>query len=213
MEDTDLQRGQFTFYGSYYSAITRLPKCRQLELFQAICRYAFYGDLPVLTGASAAVFDMVVPSLRTARVKSAARLKELESEEAVDYSGVYEEINKNKNKYKNKIHINEKEKEQEQNKDRIGGHAAAAGSASECVFDSLCTDDPGLAEKLREYARHRISTHTPLDPLTAKQMYNQLLQFPKHERCDVVDQSIWHDFSYFRDLDYTYGKDRIRFDD
>lgn len=204
MEDLEFQRGQFTFYVSYYNAVSRLPKCRQLELFQAICRYALYGELPVLSGASAAVFDMIVPNLKASRVKAAARLKELEDVENSCFS-----VGENKEKKKNNIKYNNNEKEK--NNDKYGAGAADPAFTAERVFDPVCKDDPMMSGKLREYARHRLQMGAPVTPKDAGRLYGQLMRFPKEERRAVVDQSIWFDLSEFRGLDYTYGPDRVDF--
>ena len=46
MKSKTLHRGQFTFYASYYDAVSQLPKSRRLETLEAICRYGLYGELP-----------------------------------------------------------------------------------------------------------------------------------------------------------------------
>ena len=185
MEETELQRGQFTFYGSYYTAINRLPKSRQLELFQAICRYAIYGELPRLTGASAAVFDMVVPNLRASRSKAAARLKELEDVENFD---VPAGSDKNKDKNKFKYNHNGKEKEKEKN----NSAACAADPASCCgerVFDRFCADEPILQKALRNYVGTRQSIGETVSQADAERLYRKLQTYPEEQRLSAVEYS------------------------
>lgn len=69
-----LRRGQFTFYASFYEAVSGLPKSRQLETYRAIVEYALNGTEPVLTGAPKGVFSAVRPILDNARTKAACRL-------------------------------------------------------------------------------------------------------------------------------------------
>lgn len=69
-----LRRGQFTFYASFFEAVDRLPRSRQLETYRAIIDYALNGVLPTLTGGPLVVFTAVQPVLDSARGKAAARL-------------------------------------------------------------------------------------------------------------------------------------------
>lgn len=75
MKSKTLHRGQFTFYASYYDAVSQLPKSRRLETLEAICRYGLYGELPEgLSGAAAGVFTAVKPILDSGRTKAANRM-------------------------------------------------------------------------------------------------------------------------------------------
>lgn len=56
-------RDSFVFYESFYLAISELSATQQGKTFQAICRYALYGEEPELKGASAAVFMLVKPQI------------------------------------------------------------------------------------------------------------------------------------------------------
>ena len=65
------QRGQFTFYRSYYEAIKELPKKEQLDVLMAVIAYALDGTPPQLpSGFSKAVFLLVQPTLDTGRKKA-----------------------------------------------------------------------------------------------------------------------------------------------
>ena len=56
-------RDSFVFYESFYLAISELSAAQQSKIFQAICRYALYEEVPELKGASAAVFKLVKPQI------------------------------------------------------------------------------------------------------------------------------------------------------
>lgn len=56
-------RDSFVFYESFYLAISELSAAQQSKIFQAICRYALYEEVPELKGASAAVFRLVKPQI------------------------------------------------------------------------------------------------------------------------------------------------------
>ena len=82
MKQEVLNRGQFTFYVSYFIAVEKLPKSHRYEVLQGIIRFALYGEEPALTGAARSVFEAVRPNLNTGRAKAAARLKRNAAEAA-----------------------------------------------------------------------------------------------------------------------------------
>ena len=74
MKSTDIQRGQFTFYRSYYEAALKLPKSRQLEALQAIITYSLDGIMPAdISPKAEALLTAIRPNLDTARSKAQAR--------------------------------------------------------------------------------------------------------------------------------------------
>lgn len=76
MKPTDVSRGQFTFYRSYYEAALKLPKSRQLEALQAIIEYALDGVTPEpISPRSEAVLTAIRPNLDAARNKASRRLE------------------------------------------------------------------------------------------------------------------------------------------
>lgn len=66
-----MERGQFTFYRSYYEAIKELPKKEQTAVLLAICSYALDEAEPKLTGAPARAFERVRLLLDAERRQSA----------------------------------------------------------------------------------------------------------------------------------------------
>lgn len=64
------QRGQFTFYRSYFEAFKDLPAKSRLQLYEAVCDYALNGTDPKLSGASKTVFTLIKPTLDTSRRRS-----------------------------------------------------------------------------------------------------------------------------------------------
>ena len=67
-----MERTQFTFYRSYFEAVTSLPKKDQNSLFLAICSYALDEKEPNLTGTAKAIFSLVRPTLDASRKKAAS---------------------------------------------------------------------------------------------------------------------------------------------
>ena len=67
------QRGQFTFYRSYYEASTDLPAKEQLAFLKAVIQYSLNGETDVEMGSTARMgFVLIKPSLDTARKKAEA---------------------------------------------------------------------------------------------------------------------------------------------
>lgn len=68
------ERTQFTFYESFFRAISRIRKASdRAAAYDAICRYALYGEKPDferLPDSSAIAFELVKPNLDSARRKS-----------------------------------------------------------------------------------------------------------------------------------------------
>ena len=62
-----MERKQFTFYRSYFEAVSNLPKSAQTAVLLAICDYALNEKAPKLTGAASAVFSLIKPTLDTSR--------------------------------------------------------------------------------------------------------------------------------------------------
>ena len=109
-----MERMQFTFYRSYYEAVTSLPKKDQSALFLAICAYALDEKEPTLTGTSKAIFSLVRPTLDASRrkaesgrvggSKNKANEKQRESKEKANGNQIARENKKEKeNKIENKI--------------------------------------------------------------------------------------------------------------
>lgn len=62
-----MQRKQFTFYRSYFEAVSCLPKKIQTQVLLAICDYALNETEPSLEGSALAVFTLVRPTLDAGR--------------------------------------------------------------------------------------------------------------------------------------------------
>ena len=67
------ERGQFTFYKSYWDAIESLPAKDRLPIMEAIIKYALFGEEPAsLSTIRRAVFLLVKPTLDSSRKKAAS---------------------------------------------------------------------------------------------------------------------------------------------
>ena len=56
-------RKSFSFQKSYYESLRLLPKSKRLEVYEAVCEFALYGEHPKLKGRSAAMFTLIKPEI------------------------------------------------------------------------------------------------------------------------------------------------------
>lgn len=67
-----MERGQFTFFRSYWEALQTLPKKERLAAYEAICDYALNGTEQEMTGPAATAFILIKPTLDSGRKKAAS---------------------------------------------------------------------------------------------------------------------------------------------
>lgn len=69
-----MERTQFTFYESFFRALSHIRSAEsKAEAYDAICRYALYGDEPnidEISETAAMVFELVKPNLDASRRKA-----------------------------------------------------------------------------------------------------------------------------------------------
>lgn len=69
-----MDRKQFTFYGSFFQAISKIKKkADRAEAYDALCAYALYGtepDLSQMSDSAAVVFMLAKPNLDSSRRKA-----------------------------------------------------------------------------------------------------------------------------------------------
>lgn len=103
-------RTQFTFYESFYKAVSRIKKAADRAIaYDAICAYALYGtepDLDKLPAASAIAFELIKPNLDASRKKAKSGKKGGESKQT-----------ESKPKANDKQTATKKEKEKENKKE------------------------------------------------------------------------------------------------
>jgi hypothetical protein len=62
-------KDSFVFYASFYEAISNLPGETQLEVYNAICKYALLGELPELSPIAKAMFTVMRPVMDAASAR------------------------------------------------------------------------------------------------------------------------------------------------
>lgn len=66
-----MERGQFTFYRSFWEAIRELSAKDKTAVICAICAYVFDEEAPALQGTSKAIFSLIKPTLDSSAKKAA----------------------------------------------------------------------------------------------------------------------------------------------
>lgn len=173
-----MERGQFTFYRSFYDALKSLPKKDREPALMAICAYALDEETPTLSGMPAVVFALIKPTLDSGRNKAANRLNKAKSNE---------EQNENKTKSNQKQNGKEREKEKENKKERE--------KESERENDSYISPLPPspLDKALDEFAKARKAMKKPLTDKARELTIRELEKLaPGDEKTQIaiINQSI-----------------------
>lgn len=115
------ERKQFTFYESFFSAISRIKdSSERAETYDAICAYALYGTLPDLDAlpvASAIAFELIRPTLDTSRRKAKSGQAGGKSKQSVSKDEANSKQTVSKLKAKSSEDEGEKEGENEKEKE------------------------------------------------------------------------------------------------
>ncbi len=124
------ERGQFTFYKSYWDAIEELPAKSQLPILKAIIRYALFGEEPTsLSSVCRAVFLLVKPTLDSSRKKAASGKQGGKSAKASSKQ------NESKPQAPSKQTAREKEREKEKEIEIEGENDKRSTSEAPASFD------------------------------------------------------------------------------
>lgn len=172
-----MERGQFTFYASYLSALSRIKKpAERAAAYDAIAKYALFGELPdmdKLPEIVALAFDLVKPTLDSSRKKAengrkkgtraeeANESKDETSESKPEAKKSKAEANESKEKQKKANHergetANEKEKEKEKEREKEEEIEGEREKENECSsffslsHPSLCPPCPSSLPPVAE---------------------------------------------------------------
>lgn len=70
--ENEIKRKQFTFYRSFYEALSTLPDNERLSIYDAIASFALDGEEPYLSGIASTVFILIRPTLQSGRNKASS---------------------------------------------------------------------------------------------------------------------------------------------
>ena len=126
-----MERTQFTFYESFFKAVSRIPKkTYQADIYTAICKLALFGeepDLDAMPNEAACAMELIIPVIRSGNNKAANRINKTKQKitnenkkEQTDKEKEREKEKENKREYKNDSYKeNKKERYGEYNNVRL----------------------------------------------------------------------------------------------
>ena len=141
-----MERGQFTFYRSYYEAIKQLKKADQAAVLMAICAYALDEEMPGLTGTPAAIFALIKPTLDTSRRKAASGKAGGESKQTAS---------------KTETNPKQSAREKEKEKEKEGEIEIEKEKEYECTPQTPQRFTPPSVSDVREYCLERGNSVDP----------------------------------------------------
>lgn len=154
------ERKQFTFYESFFSAISRIKdSSERAETYDAICAYALYGTLPDLDAlpvASAIAFELIRPTLDTSRRKAKSGQAGGKSKQSVIKDEAKSKQSGSKLKAKSSEDEGEKEGEIEKEKEK----EIEIEVENECYIKGVASPDP-VAAVLADYLNRINPTASP----------------------------------------------------
>lgn len=153
----DTGRSQFTFYDSFYRALSRIKKkADRADAYDAIVSYALTGeepDLDKLSDAAAIAFEVIRPNLDASRRKAASGKQ---GGKAKKQTGSKPEANASNEEANSKQEKEqEKEKEQEQDKDKDKDKEQMLYKAPPSAKKAKAVFVPPTVDEVREYCLER----------------------------------------------------------
>lgn len=196
----NVERMQFTFYRSYYEAISVLPKKDQTAVLLAVCAYALDNKEPNLSGTAKAVFTLIRPTLDTSRRKSQSGKKGGENGSKTEANG---KQNGSKTEAKPKQTASEKEGEIEVEKEvendsskkSIKKSSPSKEAPAPVLPDySGTTFSPAMVAKVNEWLRYKQERRDSYGPTGLKslitEIQNNVNAYGESAVMDVITKSM-----------------------
>lgn len=177
-------RGQFTFYRSYFDAISGLKKKDQADFILAVCGYALYEQEPSgLSPSAKTAFLLVKPTLDTGRRKAANGKQ----------GGKSSKQNESKTEANAKQTASEKEKEKEieiEIENDSYKKSVCAGKAKSDIFASHAAGNESLLSALQGFEQMRKLSKKPMSPRAKELLVGKLQGFTPEEQIAMLDKAI-----------------------
>ena len=149
----DTGRSQFTFYDSFYRALSRIrKKADRADAYDAIVAYALLGeepDLDKLSDAAAIAFEVIRPNLDASRRKAASGKQGGKAKKQTGSKPEANASNEEANSKQEKEQEKEKEQEQDKDKEQMLYKAAPSAKKAKAVFV------PPTVDEVLEYCMER----------------------------------------------------------
>lgn len=169
---TEHQRGQFTFYASYFNAVDRLPKSRRAEAFYAIVLYALDGIEPESQAPCVhSMFEGIRPNIDNGRSKAEKACREKA-----------ERKTENKTEDQNKINIKSEEETEEETETETAAEEAAP-------YAEMFRSDAWLENAWQDLTEPG-DRGEALTPSRQKRLLDRLLAAPPWERLALVEDQL-----------------------
>jgi hypothetical protein len=154
-----MERGQFTFFRSYWEALQTLPKKERLAAYEAICDYALNGTEQEMTGSAATAFILIKPTLDSGRKKAASGKHGGENGKGIK--------KQTESKPKAKAKQPKREKEREKEKEREIENECYARDAFE-TFWKAYPRKVGKEAARKAFAKVKVPVETLVDAVEAQ---------------------------------------------
>lgn len=168
------QRSQFTFYESFFNALSRIKKeADRAKAYDAICAYALYGtepDMDALPDSAAIAFELVKPNLDSSRRKANSGKKGGEKKHIASEENEEAKCKQtgSKLKEKQKQTASKKENKKEKEKEKENECYNPLTPSQEEKFSSL------LLDAVREWLRYKHERKEDYKPTGLEAMTSEI---------------------------------------
>lgn len=149
----DTGRSQFTFYDSFYRALSRIrKKADKADAYDAIVAYALLGeepDLEKLSDAAAIAFEVIRPNLDASRRKAASGKQGGKSKKQTGSKPEANASNEEANHKQEKEQVKEQEQDKDKDKEQMLYKASPSAKKAKTVFA------PPSVDEVRAYCLER----------------------------------------------------------
>lgn len=194
----------FIFYSSFYEAISELGPDDKLAVYEAICRYGLYSEVPDGNGIVSAIFKLVRPQIDANNKRREAGRRGGDAKASNVIARLAEPVARSGNDVANCSNGVAKEKGKEKGKGKEKEEKTPAA-----VIASLDATE-GVRDKLREFAEMRTRIKKPMTARAVTLLWAELQKLSKDpgEQEKILDQSILHSWQSVYPLKAEKARER-----
>ena len=197
----EIHRKQFTFYDSFYKAVSRIrKKADRADAYDAIIQYALYEtepDFNTLPDAAAIAFEVIKPNLDASRRKSISGKKGGSKQQAnsskpeANLSKVEANLSKAE---ANRKQDKEQDKEQDKDKEQMLYPPTPFREAEKASEPDLSVLSYALQEKTRQWLAYKKERWESYKPVGLQALVNKIqlsaAQYGDGAVCELIDLSM-----------------------